>query len=523
MKPNPISVDITKREYGRFVIYLIPVIILILGSYIHYQRGYFGVGVATVHARGSDDAYITYRYGWNLLHFGTLSWNESGYRQTEGFTNPLWVLGSVVWSFPGKKEWVYPLSVMTSIALCALLLFLLTYLGYKNNNRSFTSIIGLIIVAAIPAIWLHVTSGLEGGVFGIGLAVLAYMALTNKTNQYRPFYLILLTLFLGFVRSDAFIYLTIILIAAIIAGSQSWKSIAIGLIISSLTLLSWRYVTFGAWLPNTAIAKINFTFLERISGGLNFILLAILNSGLLVVLLFGLFGLILSQRRVALAGAFIIIAWLMYYLYIGGDWGIERHLVGLYFLSAVISAPLWRSAKPMIRILLFFILVSTIFISIFTFGNRFSYSSKKSKDPWVMLGQAIEADRDNYGVLVTRAAGKIPFYAGGECIDALGLNDPYLATLKQDKFVPGHSAGSNMAAIELACSHPLGVYSTLTYLGSVIINNPEDINLWVDIKNPQDEVHHQVTPDQWKETLQTEDPPIWSIISEPVRIYEKCP
>jgi hypothetical protein len=45
-----------------------------------------------------------------------------------------------------------------------------------------------------------------------------------------------------------------------------------------------------------------------------------------------------------------------------------------------------------------------------------------------MLGQALEVERSRYGVLISAAAGKIPYYAGGECIDPFGLNDPYLAT-----------------------------------------------------------------------------------------------
>ena len=377
------------QDFGRLVLYLVPALILILGCLLHYYRGYYGVDLAPIHAQGVDDAYITYRYGWNLAHFNSLSWNESGYRRAEGFTNPLWVLASVIWSLPGTKEWVYPLSVLTSIALCVILLIILTREVYKNNQDSPASILGLILVAAFPALWVHITSGLESGVFGIGLALLAYLVLFNKDNQFLPIYLIILTIFLGLLRSDAFIYLAIILIAAIIAGTKSWKYVATGLAISLILLFSWRYITFGTLLPNTALAKLNFTIIDRITSGLDFFLFVLINSGLLIMLLIGFGGLKLEARRVALASIFIIIGWLSYYLYIGGDWGFERHLVGLYFLCGALSAPLWRVAKPLTRVLFVIVIIWAGVVLIWRNGNRFDYLSPKSKDPWVMLGRAV--------------------------------------------------------------------------------------------------------------------------------------
>ena len=78
-----------------------------------------------MHAQGADDAYISYRYDWNLANYNILSWNESGYRMTEGFTNPLWVYLSAGWSLLGNKALVYPLMALTSVLISSLFLLLL--------------------------------------------------------------------------------------------------------------------------------------------------------------------------------------------------------------------------------------------------------------------------------------------------------------------------------------------------------------------------------------------------------------
>ena len=75
-----------------WIIIILPLGLLLLGSSLHFLRGTYAVGDTAINSWGVDDAYISYRYSWNLAHFNTLSWNESGFQRTEGFTNPLWVL-----------------------------------------------------------------------------------------------------------------------------------------------------------------------------------------------------------------------------------------------------------------------------------------------------------------------------------------------------------------------------------------------------------------------------------------------
>ena len=499
-----------------WIIVLIPLILLLAGSTLHYLRGSYAVGYTDAKSWGVDDAYISYRYSWNLAHFNTLSWNESGFQRTEGFTNPLWVLLGIAWSKFGNKDWVYPLSVLSSIIISSILFSILILSVLKRHDNSIGSILGLVSVACVPAIWLHTTSGLESAVFGVGLATLAYLAIFPSKKPITSSLIIFLSIFLGLLRSDGFIYLAIILSAAIIAGSKSWKPVLIGLIISGMVLIVWRYLTFGTLLPNTAVAKLNFSLSERIRVASMFLRASVFYSGLIIFLLFGIAGLWLESRRIFFAGIFVALSWVSYYLYIGGDGYIERHLIGLYFLLAAFGAPLWLAANHKTRFLFFLVILISGFISIIMFKGRFNYVSPKSNDPWIMLGKALESDRERYGVLITFAAGKIPFYAGGDNIDMLGLNDPVLATLQQDSFVPGHSSGDAQAAIEIATSRTPGTYSTFSYFDPYFIKYPDEISIWVNNFVSQEKVHYGVTEEQWKEANSANNIFIWSIISEPI-------
>jgi hypothetical protein len=500
----------------RLFVYVLPTALFLLGCLLHYSRGYYYTGLTSIHAEGADDAYISYRYGWNLAQAGTLSWNESGYRRTEGFTNPLWVYLSAALALPGHKEWVYPAAVIvSSLAVLGLLLALIQRV-YKDNAENPAAVIGLVLIAAAPVLWLHTTSGLESGVFGAAAALLAYLALFGKPSRRHDLAIFLLALLVGWLRSDGFVYLGILLAAAWIAGSPSWKPLAAGMLLSTTLLLAWRRVEFGAWLPNTAVAKVNFDLLKRVQIGSVWLLFAMLTSGLLTLAVLGMASLALYPRRIAIGGTIICTLWVSYYIFIGGDHFAERHLLGLLIFLAALSAPLWRKSNRIITAALILCVVGTILLSFSRDYGRFDYASPKKPDPWILLGRALQNDRSSYGVVITTPAGKIPFYAGGDFIDALGLNDPVLATYQRPEFVPGHSSGDDLQAIEIAKTHPSQIYSYFTFLDPQVISSPEAIRLWVDNRQPQESVQPTPSEAEWQAALAWDDTFRWSIISQPV-------
>ena len=87
----------------------------------------------------------------------------------EVYTAPLWMYISAALSLLGRKDWVYPLITITSVILSSTILLFLNRATYKIYQKSETAVSDLLLIALTLAIWLHTTSGLKSGGFGLGL------------------------------------------------------------------------------------------------------------------------------------------------------------------------------------------------------------------------------------------------------------------------------------------------------------------------------------------------------------------
>jgi hypothetical protein len=471
-------------------------IIFLAGCALHYARGtYFFTPGRDFQYAGVDDAYITFRYGWNLAQFGTLSWNESGFRRTEGFTNPLWVLLSAAWALAKQKDWLYPGVTATSVLLTGSLLFFLGKI-INRKTRSSAGLAGVLLVAASPVFWLHTTSGLESGLFGAVIGILAYLGVFNDEENPTPAWLFRLFAFTAvLLRSDGFVYLLVLTIALLVVKNRAWKAISFGGASGLILLFGWRLWSFGQIFPNTAAAKLNFGLADRIIPGL----LALLQTlpGILILLLVGCFGLLKLPRQKQIPSVLILAGWVAYYVYIGGDFFVERHLLGVMVFSAGLSAAFFEQIsqeKPWKFALATLVLAAALFMPL-SYDMRFSYFKEKHPDAWILLGKEIAKDREKYGIIVTFPAGKIPFFAGGDFIDELGLNDPYLATLKRDHFIPGHAAGSHAEAVQIARASGK-TYTTFAFSFMLTPENIDDLLLWVNNISPENGVQHEPTAAQ---------------------------
>ncbi|GEM_PF-2326834 len=483
------------------------VLIFILGSILHFFRGYYWSENIFPHAWGVDDAYISYRYGWNLAHFGQLAWNESGFRKTEGFTNPFWVILSAMWSLLGNKDWVYPGVVATTVIVSSSLLYSIQKIIVQKYKTA-TALIGIFLVAVTPFVWADATNGLESVVFGFCLALLAYLSINQELVAKKHLWFILgLSFVVCLLRSDGFIYVGIIFVCSMIAKSQSSKWILFGMFVGYIILALFRYLYFGTFLPTTAVAKLNFGILDRFPVGLG-ILIVILAYGGSAFVVIGLLGIRSTKNRnIQIASACLLLGWYAYFVYIGGDTFRERHLIGVFTYGSIISANYWHRKKLVDAIKVLGVLLLAILLPLLVFDHRFSYWLSKPDDPMISLGKSIAINRQEYGTVVVRMAGKTPFFAGGDFVDNLGLNDPYLATIKRAKFVPGHSAGSDEQSLEIARQHSPNNYTYLTFSPSIYLKSPTDVLLWVYCNQPQDVlIHNRITNTEWENMLTISEP-----------------
>jgi len=498
-----------KKSY-LFLITLLGV--LTIGSFFHFSFGTYSYTASEgdPHVIGADDSYIAYRYGWNLVHFGTLSWNESSFRLTEGFTNPLWVYVSAAWSLLGNKDWVYPGIVFTSVMITAAFIAAISLFVIKNT-KSLTGLVGIFILCVSPIVWLHTTSGLESSVFGVGIGILAYLTISADQAKKSDLWLgNILSLFVVLLRSDGFGYIIVLLISLLLSRSKNWRMIATGGAVGFIVLLIWRELNFGQLVPNTEIAKLNFGLAARIIPGIVLFTQSMLNGGI-VFLIAGLFGILSMSKPRRLASLVTIGGWSAYYIYIGGDLFIERHLIGVMVLCAALSGYFFTHILQNKRgwILVAFLLTG-IFVPFYIRDPRFLYLQPRPQDSWILIGKEMALQRDEYGTVVIFPAGKIPFFAGGNFVDELGLNDPELALVQRPRFVPGHSAGNHELALEIA-KQSSSSYSYFDFNLDLTLSNAQDVLLWANNLSPDGGVHHGLTPAQ-RELIMNAEPFTYTLI-----------
>jgi len=342
--------------------------------------------------------------------------------------------------------------------------------------------------------WADATSGLESVVFGLVLALLAYLAgHLQVLDRRRKIQLAGFAFIACLLRSDGAVYVAIVLAGLFFARKPALKQVLAGMLSASVLLYLFQYLCFGTFVPNTAIAKLNFGLMDRLPLGIE-IFLVILMYGASSFLFMGFKGMRNSgEFRTQIVAACVLLGWCGYFIYIGGDTFRERHLVGAFAYAAMISSDYWGRQKLVDVVKTAGVLLVLLLVPLLFFDARFSYANQKPDDPMILLGKSIALDRERYGTIVIPMAGKTPFFAGGDFVDSLGLNDPYLATVKLPHFIPGHSAGSKPLAIDIARQHSPNDYSMVDCSPSQYLVKPEDVRLWVYGAMPADGVHSSFT------------------------------
>ncbi|MFM5952645.1 MAG: hypothetical protein ACKOOE_08685, partial [Micrococcales bacterium] len=99
-----------------------------------------------------DDAFITWRYGKNLIDFGVWNYNPSTFDPTQAYTNPIYAALSIV---PAALHW----NVVLFFKFVSLLLavsFVIWFVRVRPQSK-----LPLLVFFAVPATMIHLFSGLE--------------------------------------------------------------------------------------------------------------------------------------------------------------------------------------------------------------------------------------------------------------------------------------------------------------------------------------------------------------------------
>lgn len=192
-----------------------------------------------------DDAFITWRYGQNLVHYGIWNFNPSNFDPTQSYTNPIYALLGIIPALLG-------INVVLFFKLVSLAIF--GSFTYWFLRRRPDSAIFLGLFYAVPATAIHLFSGLETFLF---VALVCQLFIVVKEHKYRAALIVASVLFIT--RPES--WTLMLTLPLVLAWSRKkfhvkrfWKSLAVlGSILGAY--FGIHFWIFGELLPNTFFVK----------------------------------------------------------------------------------------------------------------------------------------------------------------------------------------------------------------------------------------------------------------------------
>ncbi|UCC45702.1 MAG: hypothetical protein JSU65_07215 [Candidatus Zixiibacteriota bacterium] len=405
-----------------------------------------------------DDAWISFRTVDNLVNGHGLTWNVA--ERVQGFTNPLWTLVmSLLYLFSGELYY-------TCIALS--LIATLVAIGIMMRRVSISpqaAVLGVVILLCSKSFVDYSTSGLENPLTHLLIALFVAVFFSSKGMKERVFWLSLIAALGMFSRLDTSLLYGPALAYAVWQGGLKRQ---IPYAILGLTpFLLWEMfaiIYYGFPLPNTYYAKLHtgIPFGDMLEQGLLYHVDSLRIDPLtLLVILVSFIVLVHGRKWGQLPLASGIALYLIYILYIGGDFMSGRFFAAPLLMAALlISRCDFSSVRtgiwvPLGIVLLFGLIAPrSPLMAGFSYGaegeksisptgiaderghyfqnagliNRIRNQNKEQDEP------ATEGRSYRTGGEMVRVIGSIGregFKAGPEVyvIDANGLTDPLLARL----------------------------------------------------------------------------------------------
>jgi hypothetical protein len=433
--------------------------------------GMLAYGLAEYRDFIADDAYITLRYARNWMAGLGPVWNPG--ERVEGYTSFLMLalvtaLGSL------GLDLVAAAHLVDFVSLAALVLYLFAFLRSRVRRDGASEVAAavsvMLVVGSFPlAIW--VWGAMEGTLFaflctaGLGTTV----ALLERPAGWRRALAAGVTLALAVLtRPDGALFLGfagIALASGIPAhGRLAARQLGIVVLTSAAMLvphLVWRFSYYGAWLPNSVVAKTTGLPGELPEQGLSYVVGFLTMPPFVALLGFG--GFVLALRKTPRdRGLYLLLVSTVVYLAlvarVGGDYLPASRffaplipLFGLLVfrgLEVVLRAASWRSAVAAV----------VAAAGLLILQPRY-FAKQDVSDPAGVVGTLIGrhiADKWAPGTRVAlHTAGSTPYFAPAYVyIDMLGLNDAHIARRQVEavssrwQLLPGHTKGDGRYVLE---------------------------------------------------------------------------
>jgi arabinofuranosyltransferase len=290
----------------------------------------------------ADDAYITFRTVDNLAQGYGLRWNVA--ERVQSFTHPLWMI------FFALSYLITHEAFLTAITLGAALSTLTALLVLRSSGTLAAGIAGVALLISSKAFVDYSTSGLENPLTHLLLVLFLLVLWRPDGGRHRPLLLSLTACALLLNRLD----LSLLVMPAALAGlgsagrGRAIRPAAAGF----LPLAVWSAFSlfyYGSVLPNTALAKLGagIARLDLLRQGSDYFVNSLrLDPVTLVVIAAGLIAGFLDRRWRGMAPAAGVALYLLYALWIGGDFMTGRFLTAPFLVGVLLLIRHPWAARP---------------------------------------------------------------------------------------------------------------------------------------------------------------------------------
>ena len=412
-----------------------------------------------------DDAYISFRYGKNMMNGVGLVYNKGEY--LEGYTNFLWTIITAPFTkikYIDISRFAIILGLLISlfnfILITKLSKEIVTYLPELTKHFLILPVLFFVLDDSI-AFWA--IGGMEFPLYVFLILGITYFYFNINKKQGNYIYLFIFLALCTLNRPEGNLIFTITVFHSFIYRKsikdyyKKLTTIVALYVIFALAYYGFKYFYYGQVIPNTFYAKGVTDAFMNLWLGFKYLVLGLGTRGyIFFFILFLPFKRIFKDYRLSYLIVFSAI-YLMYLWFVGGDWMIANRffvpvLPILYFLSSigfVIALKKFISASQSRQLYGNFIMIGSIVtVSVLIFFITMSlleYNELIIKDAnykyemqWSMFGKWLKMNTSPNTIIAVGPAGKIPYYSELYTIDMWGLNNEHIAKTNSKRLAAGH-------------------------------------------------------------------------------------
>ena len=399
-----------------------------------------------------DDAFISFRYAYNLVQGKGLVFNEG--ERVEGYTNFLWTLAMSIPLFLGYDP--------VSFSLVAGIIFFILSLifTFKLSSLIFNSrdmgLLTIILLGTNYTFSSYATSGLETQMQACIFVITVFILVTFlQTHDWGPLILLQFSLLLSaalLTRLDsALLVIVVLTITLYLIPTEKrvmvQKLMRISVLLVPLMIIIggwfiWKLSYYGSILPNTFYAKA-MPSITSPKKGLYYICIFMISYLLIpfpFLFLAALKTFFNKSNFKMIILSTVILLWLLYIVSVGGDFMEFRFMVPILPLLFILIV--WLTfvfiQRTWIRLTLILLVLSGSLHHTLTFGKYMNTKFVETidqlyghvtHDKWEKIGNVLGRSfhYDQNISIATGAVGAITYYSRLRTIDWYGLNNRWIA------------------------------------------------------------------------------------------------